>query len=40
MNGQVTARELKAGNALMIDDLVSPYASTPALRELIYNRGI
>jgi sialic acid synthase SpsE len=40
MNGQVTAREVKAGAALMIDDLVSPYASTPALRELIYTRGL
>ncbi|WP_374435391.1 N-acetylneuraminate synthase family protein [Inhella sp.] len=40
MNGQVTARELKAGQALMVDDLSGPYANTPALRELIYNRGI
>ncbi|RTL42081.1 MAG: N-acetylneuraminic acid synthase [Burkholderiales bacterium] len=40
MNGQRTARELKADAALMIDDLDSPYASTPALRQLIYGRGL
>lgn len=40
MNGQRSVRELKADSALMIDDLDSPYASTPALRNLIYNRGL
>ncbi|KQW46606.1 MULTISPECIES: N-acetylneuraminate synthase family protein [unclassified Roseateles] len=40
MNGQRSVRELKADSALMIDDLDSPYASTPALRQLIYNRGL
>lgn len=40
MNGQRTARELKADAALMIDDLDSPYASMPTLRQLIYGRGL
>ncbi len=40
MNGQRSARELKADAPLMIDDLDSPYASTPALRQLIYGRGL
>lgn len=40
MNGQRAMRELKADSPLMIDDLDSPYASTPALRELIYKRGL
>jgi N-acetylneuraminate synthase len=40
MNGQRAMHELKANTPLMIDDLDSPYASTPALRDLIYNRGL
>lgn len=40
MNGQRAVKDLKADSALMIDDLDSPYASTPALRQLIYNRGL
>jgi sialic acid synthase SpsE len=40
MNGQLTAKALKAGEPLMIDDLDSPYASTAALRDMIYNRGL
>ena len=40
MNGQVLAREVGADKPLMIDDLDSPYASNPTLRQLIYNRGL
>ena len=40
MNGQKTVRELKAHDPLRIDDVDSPYASNPALRELIYKRGL
>ncbi len=40
MNGQTTVRELKAESPVMIDDLDSPYAANPALRELIYKRGL
>lgn len=40
MNGQHTARDLKANAPLMIDDLDSPYAHTPELRETIYRRGL
>ena len=40
MNGQHTARALTANTPLMIDDLDSPYAHTPALRDLIYKRGL
>jgi sialic acid synthase SpsE len=40
MNGQRTAKALQANTPLTIDDLDSPYAHTPALRELIYKRGL
>lgn len=40
MNGQRAQHDLKANTPLMIDDLDSPYSSTPALRDLIYNRGL
>jgi N-acetylneuraminate synthase len=40
MNGQKTVRDVKANAALSIDDLDSPYATTPALRDLIYKRGL
>jgi sialic acid synthase SpsE len=40
MNGQRLLRDLKAGEAVRIDDLDSPYASNTALRELIYKRGL
>lgn len=40
MNGQKTVREIKAEAPVMIDDLDSPYATDPSLRELIYRRGL
>jgi sialic acid synthase SpsE len=40
MNGQRVRRDLKAGEAVRIDDLDSPYASNTALRDLIYKRGL
>ena len=40
MNGQRTQRALKAEAPVMIDDLDSPYSANPALRDLIYKRGL
>jgi N-acetylneuraminate synthase len=40
MNGQRTAKALKAETPLMIDDLDSPYATSSSLREFIYQRGM
>lgn len=40
MNGQVLARDVAAHQPLMIDDLDSPYASNPGLRQSIYDRGL
>lgn len=40
MHGQKALRALKAETPVMIDDLDSPYATNPALRDLIYRRGL
>ncbi|TXH39370.1 MAG: N-acetylneuraminic acid synthase [Burkholderiaceae bacterium] len=40
MNGQKITRDLKADDALKVDDLDSPYATNPALREMIHKRGL
>ena len=50
LQGQISCRELMRGEVLlhavekdapvMIDDIDSPYASIPSLRELIYRRGL
>jgi N-acetylneuraminate synthase len=39
MAGQVTAKPIEADAPVRIDDVVSPYSSNAALRELIYKRG-
>jgi N-acetylneuraminate synthase len=40
MRGEVVRRAISRDEPLMIDDIDSPYASIPALRELIYRRGL
>jgi len=50
LRGQISCRELMSGevllhglakdDAIMIDDIDSPYASIPSLRERIYSRGL
>ena len=50
LQGQISCRELMSGEVLlspvpkdapiMIDDIDSPYASIPSLRQLIYRRGL
>jgi N-acetylneuraminate synthase len=50
LQGQISCRELMRGEELLhalskdapirIDDIDSPYASVPSLRELIYRRGL
>jgi N-acetylneuraminate synthase len=50
LQGQISCRELMRGEVLMqpilkdapimIDNIDSPYASIPSLRELIYRRGL
>jgi sialic acid synthase SpsE len=40
MRGEVLLHGLKTDEAIRIDDIDSPYASIPSLRELIYRRGL
>lgn len=40
MRGEVLIHSVKKDAPLMIDDLDSPYASIPSLRDLIYRRGL
>jgi N-acetylneuraminate synthase len=40
MRGEVLRGPVKCDEALMIDDIDSPYASIPSLRDLIYRRGL
>jgi sialic acid synthase SpsE len=40
MNGEVLLHGLRQDEPIMIDDIDSPYASIPSLRERIYNRGM
>jgi len=50
LQGQISCRELMRGEVLLhglskdepirIDDIDSPYANIPSLRELIYRRGL
>jgi len=40
MRGEVLLRALKQDEAVMIDDIDSPYASIPSLRAAIYGRGL
>jgi N-acetylneuraminate synthase len=50
LRGQISCRELMSGEvllhalgkdeAIMIDDIDSPYANIPSLRERIYSRGL
>ncbi|MBS1197325.1 MAG: N-acetylneuraminic acid synthase [Proteobacteria bacterium] len=39
LNGQRLTAPVQRNSALMIDDIDSPYASNPALRNMIYERG-
>jgi N-acetylneuraminate synthase len=40
MRGEVLLRALKQDEAIMIDDIDSPYASIPSLKAAIYARGL
>jgi hypothetical protein len=40
MSGEVLLHGLRTDEAIMIDDIDSPYASIPSLRERIYARGL
>jgi hypothetical protein len=40
MRGEVLVRGLVKDQPIMIDDIDSPYASIPSLRDLIYRRGM
>jgi len=40
MRGEILLRPLKKDQAIMIDDIDSPYANIPSLRDLIYARGL
>jgi N-acetylneuraminate synthase len=40
MRGEVLLRALRADEAIMIDDIDSPYASIPSLKTAIYARGL
>ncbi len=40
MRGEVLTQPVKKDQAIKIDMIDSPYASIPALRDLIYNRGL
>jgi len=40
MSGEVLLRDLKKDEAVLIDSIDSPYAHNPALRDLIFKRGI
>jgi N-acetylneuraminate synthase len=40
MRGEVLLRALRADEAIMIDDIDSPYASIPSLKAAIYARGL
>ena len=40
MSGEVLLHPLEKDSAIMIDNIDSPYASIPSLRELIYRRGL
>jgi sialic acid synthase SpsE len=40
MNGEVLLKSVGKDQAIRIDDIDSPYAQIPSLRETIYNRGL
>lgn len=40
MSGERVIRDIKKGEAIMIDDIDTPYATNDELKQLIYNRGI
>ncbi len=40
MRGEVLLRPIRQDEPIMIDDIDSPYASIPPLRDLIYRRGL
>jgi len=40
MRGEVLLHAVRRDDPIMIDDIDSPYASIPSLRELIYRRGL
>lgn len=40
MRGEVILNPVKKDAAIYIDDIDSPYAQIPSLRQTIYNRGL
>lgn len=40
MNGEVLLKPVAKDRAILIDDIDSPYAQIPSLRQTIYNRGL
>jgi N-acetylneuraminate synthase len=40
MNGETLRQAIKADEALTIDHIDGPYATNPALKNLIKNRGL
>jgi sialic acid synthase SpsE len=40
MNGEVLLKPVGKDRAILIDDIDSPYAAIPSLRQTIYNRGL
>jgi hypothetical protein len=40
MRGEVLLRSLRQDEAIMIDDIDSPYSSIPSLKAAIYARGL
>jgi N-acetylneuraminate synthase len=40
MNGEVLLKPVGKDQAIRIDDIDSPYAQIPSLRQTIYNRGL
>lgn len=40
MRGEILTREIKKDDSILIDAIDSPYAYSPQLKEIIYNRGL
>jgi N-acetylneuraminate synthase len=40
MRGEVLLHPIRKDSPIMIDNIDSPYASIPSLRDLIYRRGL